>query len=297
MKNKLSDHVIKYGAIVLAFVLLAMIFIIWPSLLKNIWGLIFTPLVVLVLGLVIEYRVFKPMEQKKSLDQSSSVQANVTKGGASAFGRGSNGIGSASSFGYTIGGSTITTAPGEFSLEITDAEGHKKVYRESGSGYRYESRPRSFFSAEAHTGNPILGTLASLDENQANNLSQNIARQHLQPREYLIRAIVGHTNLDLGNEGIKSLVEGISTSSEQWYCVALTQSNLVLIKLDYYGKTLDVRRYPFSQIRNVLYRQISIAAELDVNFRTGDSMKLEVVPSFRKQAQDIVSVLAHYKKL
>ncbi len=280
----------KYRVLILVTVLLALIFLIWPSLLKNIWGLVLAPLIVSVLSLVIEYRILKPMERKRGIpDNPDSAQVKISKDGASSHASGTNAT--ASGFSFTSGGGSVTVTPTENSLEITDAEGNKKVYRNSIGGYHYEIPKQSGHSAEAHVGYSFTDTLATLDENQVVSLSQKIAEQHLQVGERLIRAFLGQMNVDFGDKNLEELLGVSIHQSEVWCCVVLTHANLLLIKLNYLGREINTDRFLFSQFEDSTYYRNMNTDTFRLRFRTGNTIEIRVLPVFQKQVQSTVSIL------
>lgn len=71
--RKLYSFMSRYGVIVLvALVTLACLLVFWPDLYKNLWGFFIGPVIVVVVGLFIEYWFIQPLRnRKRGLSQSS----------------------------------------------------------------------------------------------------------------------------------------------------------------------------------------------------------------------------------
>ena len=117
--------------------------------------------------------------------------------------------------------------------------------------------------------------------------SREIVRQQLEPGEHLIKFVIGKMHVSLDTLGPIDVFAGIGTP---WYCLALINSGLLLIGLDSLWKPIIVRRIEFSKIRTASCKNGWLTSRLRLDFHEDKPLDLEIVHSFQKQAQAIVSV-------
>ena len=119
-------------------------------------------------------------------------------------------------------------------------------------------------------------------------LSREIARGQLQSGERIIKTFIGKKHVSPGQSALGASSTHFAAS---WYCVALTQSMLTLIELDFLWKPLDVKRVPFSDVVKAHLQTGWLNTDkIILYFGDGTVLELDITRSFRKQAQAIVSI-------
>jgi hypothetical protein len=118
--------------------------------------------------------------------------------------------------------------------------------------------------------------------------SREIARGQLQNDERIIKTFLGKKH---ASSGMIALTGPAAFFAASFYCVALTQSTLLLIELDFLMKPLSVKRIPFSNIVKAHFKTGWLNTDR-IAFDFGDEkvLDLDVGHSFRKQAQATASV-------
>jgi hypothetical protein len=123
-------------------------------------------------------------------------------------------------------------------------------------------------------------------EKSSEYFSRKIAMPQLQDGEHIIKTFIGQKR-------ISPYIQD-SSFSASWYCVTLTQSMLILIKLDSSQNPLSVKRIPFSQVTSANLEKGWLKKDkISLNFTSGEILDLEVKHSLRHQTLAFCSVFSH----
>ncbi len=118
--------------------------------------------------------------------------------------------------------------------------------------------------------------------------SKELAKGQLQSGEHIIKSFIGKKHVSLGKTAIAGVAANFASS---WHCVALTQSTLILIELDFLWKPSNVKRFPCSDIVNAHYKIGWLNTDkISLDFGNGKVLDLDIAHTYRKSAQAVVSV-------
>lgn len=127
------------------------------------------------------------------------------------------------------------------------------------------------------------------EDQAARQAARNLASGQLEPKERLIKALVGK-NMSADAESAPEGSPGL-TFRAPWYCVGLTQQNLVIIALDQRWKPIDVTRGDFRGGLETDYKMGWLSDELTIVVPGAEALTLEVSDRYRKQTRALIEVV------
>jgi hypothetical protein len=127
------------------------------------------------------------------------------------------------------------------------------------------------------------------EDNAARQMAREVARAQLDPGERLIKALVGKNISEAGDE--TSQEDPSLAFLSPWYCVALTQVNLVIIALDNLWKPVDVTRGSFRGGVKTTYQKGWLSDEVTIAVPGAAELNLEVSDRYRKELLVIIEVV------
>jgi hypothetical protein len=111
---------------------------------------------------------------------------------------------------------------------------------------------------------------------------RTVAKRHLPVNERLLKAAIVQAR---GSRLVKLLV---GPGVQPWYCVALCESGLTVIRLDFFfRKALTVDKYPFEEMTSASYKRGWLRDTMTLRFRSGQQLEFEVMRLFRAEAAAI----------
>jgi len=140
----------------------------------------------------------------------------------------------------------------------------------------------------SETSEPRLNTSAlfyklNLLEKSSENFSREIAKTQLQNGEHIIKTFIGQKRVSPQKQS--------ASFSANWYCLALTQSMLLLIELDSRQHPSSVKRIPLFQVISADFEKGWLHTDkISLNFGSDGILNLNVKHSLRNQTQALCSV-------
>jgi len=120
--------------------------------------------------------------------------------------------------------------------------------------------------------------------------SREIAKGQLQNGERIIKSLIGKGYVSASAIALAGVIPYFAAS---WYCITLTQSNLLVIELDFLMKPAGLHRFLYSEVVQASFTKNWLnKGKLQLDFGKGKVLVLDVTSSFAKQAQAIVSVFS-----
>ena len=118
--------------------------------------------------------------------------------------------------------------------------------------------------------------------------AKRIALPNLSSGERLIKCFIGKEHV----QEVKKVIFGpIPELIGFWYCLALTQTGVVLMKLDALMKCADTLRIPFEDIQMVQIKNGLTRDRFIMNFANHNPLDLDVVIAYRDQTRAVLYVL------
>ena len=120
--------------------------------------------------------------------------------------------------------------------------------------------------------------------------SREISKGQLQDGERIIKSLIGKGHVSASATALAGVIPYFAAS---WYCITLTQSNLLVIELDFLMKPAGVQRFLYAEVEQASFAKDWLnKGKLQLDFGKGKVLVLDVTSSFVKQAQAIVSVFS-----
>lgn len=127
-----------------------------------------------------------------------------------------------------------------------------------------------------------------LDTQAGQTLSREISKKHIQDGEHIIKSFIGEKHFSFSK---KDFDESQIHFPADWYCVAITQSSLILTELDILHRPLNVKRIPFQEISSAKFEKRWFNTDkIIIEFKSKRILALDVNHLFRNQIQAFCSI-------
>ncbi len=119
-------------------------------------------------------------------------------------------------------------------------------------------------------------------------LSQDITKKQIQDGEHIIKSFIGEKHFSFSK---KDFDESQIHFPAEWYCVAITQSALIMTGLDILHRPLNVSRISFQEVNNAKFKKGWFNTDkIIIEFKSKRILELDVNHLFRNQTKAFCSV-------
>jgi hypothetical protein len=158
------------------------------------------------------------------------------------------------------------------------------------SAARREARFQSGASERPREGTPLPSVPQNVPRSKRISFrARRTVEGQVQPGERVEAAVLGTAR---GGLSAQALFGAMGSLSAKQYSVGLTQTHLVLIQLDIWGKPAEITRKPRQQIKSASFSKGLLTDRLTLKPSQGGAIKLSLPRNQREEAEIIASALA-----